>query len=247
MKDAEFIELLNLYLDHEISAEDAERIEAEVQQNPARRRIYQDYCRLQKACTLLAKDYVEQAAATGAADDRKVVAFPSRRTWGLGAYASGLAAAAACVAVVVFVNRSGPVAPLSQPGNSVVVADPAPPASSAPVDVTVQSTPTVDATARTIAQTVTVPAHRAELRPVFNASALTLNKNAATATLVASDQASLDAQFDWMRDIQLAPIQAGAVDTLRFEPKADLKANSRPFGPGRTQSDVQNAAFQFQR
>ena len=36
MKDNEFIELLNLYLDHEISQEDAARLEAEVQRNPAR-------------------------------------------------------------------------------------------------------------------------------------------------------------------------------------------------------------------
>ena len=35
MKDSEFIELLNLYLDHEISTADAARLEAEVQANPA--------------------------------------------------------------------------------------------------------------------------------------------------------------------------------------------------------------------
>ena len=39
MNDSEYIELLNLYLDHEISAADAARLEAEVQSNPARRRI----------------------------------------------------------------------------------------------------------------------------------------------------------------------------------------------------------------
>ena len=36
MKDPEFIELLNLYVDHEITSVDAARLEAEVAQNPAR-------------------------------------------------------------------------------------------------------------------------------------------------------------------------------------------------------------------
>ena len=47
MKDSEFIELLNLYLDHEISVADAARLEAEVQGSPARRRVYREYCQMQ--------------------------------------------------------------------------------------------------------------------------------------------------------------------------------------------------------
>jgi hypothetical protein len=62
MKDSEFIELLNLYLDHEISADNAARLEAEVQGNPERRRVYRQYCRMQKACTLLANDFNGQEA-----------------------------------------------------------------------------------------------------------------------------------------------------------------------------------------
>src|SRR5205823_1698019 len=76
MKDSEFTQLLNLYLDHEISAADAARLEAEVMSNPARRRVYQDYCRMQKACKLLASEFQSEAAS---ADDRKVVAFEQTR------------------------------------------------------------------------------------------------------------------------------------------------------------------------
>ena len=64
MKDSEFIELLNLYLDHEITAADAARLEAEVQASPERRRVYQQYCRMQKACTMLAKDFVDENVPT---------------------------------------------------------------------------------------------------------------------------------------------------------------------------------------
>ena len=63
MKDSEFTELLNLYLDHEISAADAARLEAEVQINPNRRRVYQEYCRMQKACKLLAHDFACESSA----------------------------------------------------------------------------------------------------------------------------------------------------------------------------------------
>src|SRR5882672_10470880 len=101
MKDSEFLELLNLYLDHEISAADAARLEAEVQANPKRRAVYRDYCRMQKACTMLAKDFADQPA------ERKVVDFePSRPAWSPGWVAvGGLAAVAACVALVL-VNRA---------------------------------------------------------------------------------------------------------------------------------------------
>ena len=75
MKDSEFIELLNLYLDHEISAADSARLEAEVQTNPARRKIYEQYCRMQKPCKVLASDFVSAVEAAAAPDNKKIVAF----------------------------------------------------------------------------------------------------------------------------------------------------------------------------
>ena len=114
MKDSEFIELLNLYLDHKITAADAARLEAEVLQNPARRRVYQDYCRMQKACKILAQDFVEEAVPA----NPKVVAFAtarragSRTGWILG---GSFAAAAACVALVfVSQKHETPAAPLAR-------------------------------------------------------------------------------------------------------------------------------------
>jgi len=247
MKDSEFIELLNLYLDHEISAADAARVEAEVQQNPARRRVYQDYCRIQKACMLLAKDYVEQAAATRLPEDKKIVAFEPRRTWGTGVYLGGLAVAAACVALVL-VNRSSQVAPLAESTKAPVAQNSN---LSAPViDVNTEQPALVTGSApRAFAQTVTVPARRSELKPVFTASSLTLaNPNANDReVLAAAEQDASQAQFDWIRTVQLLPVQRVPVDAFRFESKTELKPVQRTFGPGRLQIPAENAAWQFQR
>lgn len=246
MKDSEFIELLNLYLDHEISAEDAARIEVEVQQNPARRRLYQQYCRLQKACTLLTKDFVEQAATTGSPADRRIVALESRGSWSTGAYVGGLAVAAACVALALVI-RSPKVAPAANRPEAVATQSPA----QAAADTAQDLVATTDATAtRPIAQTVTVSAPRAELQPVFTAArGLMLGKgDSATNTgMAVTETPVLRAQFNWMKSIELSPIQRMTADELRFESKANPNANPRVFGPGRVQPDVQQAAFQFQR
>jgi hypothetical protein len=103
MKESTFIELLNLYLDHEISARDAERLESEIQQNPDRRRIYRQYCRMQKACAVLGEKFRTQVPVT----EEKVVVFPRlrRRAAPLAIGVTGLAAAVAACVALVLVNR----------------------------------------------------------------------------------------------------------------------------------------------
>ena len=107
MKDARFTELLNLYLDHRLSADEAAELEAEVMRNPARRRVYDNYCRMQRACNLLFESECENAPRSLALArslnevERKLAAPADARVrrpvvW-LGW--SG-AAAAACVVVV---------------------------------------------------------------------------------------------------------------------------------------------------
>jgi len=106
MKNQEFIELLNLYVDHEISAEQASLLEAEVMRNPERRRTYDQYCRMQKACRLLAS-----STSAAAPDPEPVqVSFFPVRGWSRGLYAGGLVAAAACI-VVTLALRHGPAEP----------------------------------------------------------------------------------------------------------------------------------------
>lgn len=97
MKDSKFIELLNLYVDHQISSTDAALLEAEIQRDPERRRIYRQYCQMQKACVVLADTFRGDAPVGG-----KIVDFPAtRRTAANLAYTVGALAAAACVALVM--------------------------------------------------------------------------------------------------------------------------------------------------
>jgi hypothetical protein len=129
MKDSEFIELLNLYLDHEISPEDSARLEAEVNRDPARRRVYRQYCRMQKACVVLADHHRESAPAQGA----MAAAFAPRPAWAdvRGLWTAGLMAAAAGLAVIAL-SRHGAVAP-AVPGTArAVPAAPALAASAVP-------------------------------------------------------------------------------------------------------------------
>lgn len=103
MNDSEFIELLNLYLDHEITPADAARLEAEVRNDPERRRTYLEYCRMQKACAILAADF----AADRPVPRREPVAT------GLGWAAAGFASfgvVAAGLAIAFTVWQRPPVA-----------------------------------------------------------------------------------------------------------------------------------------
>jgi hypothetical protein len=106
MKESKFIELLNLYIDQQILPEDAALLEEEILQNPRRRQIYSQYCRMHRACSLALE---RQEARTGTEPmPARVLAFETRRRPRWAYYAGGLAAAACVtfVAVQTFL-RSG--------------------------------------------------------------------------------------------------------------------------------------------
>ena len=122
MKDARFKELLNLHLDHRLSAAEAEELELALKADPARRKALRDYEAMQSACaTLFAK--IEARAPSSLSLSRSMRAAETRidnpravrdgwawATWGI---TGGLAA---CVALVV--------ARLSQPALPVVELNP---------------------------------------------------------------------------------------------------------------------------
>ncbi|MGH9771989.1 MAG: anti-sigma factor family protein [Candidatus Acidiferrales bacterium] len=232
MKDSEFTALLNLYLDHEISAADAARLEREVQGNPARRRVYQDYCRMQKACKILAHDFAEDASSA----DHKIVAFEQAATTRARrnrAYFVGtLAAAAACVAAV-FVLRHGAAVPSSLPTNNFVqtTPQPAPAAEVAPVMV---ATSHVTAT----------PA-----QPDGPASAFSLRRNAQEEALALAVRQT-DPQFAWLQNVRLEPVQVPVrVDSLRFDSNPNLRPDNRTFSSPRPlqSEDIPWTAIRYQR
>ena len=97
MKESKFIELLNLYIDQQISPEDAALLEAEILQNPRRRQIYSQYCRIHRACTIALEQQKVLDETAPAQGRGRVFEAPRRSRWGY--YAAGLAAAA-CVSLV---------------------------------------------------------------------------------------------------------------------------------------------------
>jgi anti-sigma factor RsiW len=123
MKDREFIRLLNLYVDREISAQDALRLETEVASHPERRRVYEQYCRIQKACRIIAED-----EAAGAAPADIPAAEPVRGPWRL-TPVFGSMAIAALMALAVYGFRGRPDVVAARPdiGPSRVAAAPAEP------------------------------------------------------------------------------------------------------------------------
>jgi len=105
MKESKFIELLNLYIDRQISPEESALLEEEILQNPRHRETYRRYCRMHRACTIVLERYEAQNALADA--ERKVVslAAPRRLKWGY--YAAGLAAACMALVAMQTFSRSG--------------------------------------------------------------------------------------------------------------------------------------------
>jgi hypothetical protein len=261
MKDSEFIELLNLYLDHEITAADAARLEAEVQANPKRREVYQQYCRMQKACTVLAKDFAD---TTVEAEDRKVVAFETPRAsfWSPGFLATGgLVAAAACVAVVLS-NRS----PAPAPGQPLTT-EPAM-ASTAKVPSAIETAVAPAALEKvsldrqvvvnqatgiatnkdvvTFAHAVTMPAPRPlQTAVAMNTLALS-NSNHGTQGVTLSglpqQEQELVTQLDWITALKIAPMKQVRAENLRFEVQT-AQQTKNALGQG----VIERAAFEFQK
>jgi len=224
MKESKFIELLNLYVDHQISAADAELLETEVRNDPDRRKIYREYCQIQKACTELAAEF--QAAAPTVSP--KLAEFsPQRRSFGVWAGMTGLAAVAACAALV-FVSRTRHDQPVTIPA----------PAVSGEVAALPRSVP------MTVAQNV---APRPVLQPVFGPRMLTLrdqNSDFATAPATA-DRAAF---ADWMTSVQLTSMRSISPEELKFESKPALPLDVRTYRVDRPfDSKVEMTAFKFQR
>jgi len=103
MKDNRFIELVNLYIDRQITGEEMETLEAEMQSNPRRRAIYRQYCQMHRATTMVYESFRTDGAEQPGdmlRTDAKIARFESnsgrrRKHWTY--YATGLAAA--CVAL----------------------------------------------------------------------------------------------------------------------------------------------------
>jgi anti-sigma factor RsiW len=78
MNESRFVELLNLYVDHELTQGEAAELDAELQRNPARREMLREYRALQRGCERLLEADRALAPRTAAAD-RVVLGCRRRR------------------------------------------------------------------------------------------------------------------------------------------------------------------------
>lgn len=107
MKDNRFIELVNLYIDRQITAAETAELEAEMQGNPRRRAIYRQYCQLHSATKRVYDSFRANAAdpqAAAPAGRASITRFDSRPHTRWVHFAGGLVAAA-CL-TLVFVRYS---------------------------------------------------------------------------------------------------------------------------------------------
>ncbi len=148
MKESRFIELLNLYIDRQITAGEIAELEAELQRDPKRQAVYRQYCRIHSATKLVYDSFRTEAAGqpevAAAGKGGVVELFESRRRRSQWMYYTGAFAAAACLALVFVMNRpnpeGAPAAELaSQPVSVPVVA--AAPVPADPVRVIAEPSP----------------------------------------------------------------------------------------------------------
>lgn len=215
MKDSKFIELLNLYIDHQISTADAALLEAEIQKNPARRRVYREYCQMQKACVILAENFKTEPPA----GDKIIEMAQGQRRMAFATYAMGLAAAAACVALVV-VNR--PV--LFQSSDA------------APTIATSEIMSSADELVVAEAESPTAEA-RTVLHPAFPG---VTREDAPTSEAVATAD---HVPLDWMHQVRLESVSA---ENLWFETRPAMQAHDLTLRSARpSEAQVETTAFIF--
>lgn len=233
MNEQRFIELLNLYVDHQISPEEAAELEAAVLADPRRRRIYDQYCRIQRACSLLCNKGRPAAPAHSAfvralRDAEQRIAAPRRRpVWRALAFhpAFGAGLAAACVAVVFVLNREPSVTEEGQAQDrpATIAAKPA----STPAGIPV------------------LAALPAEFHPALATPGLaSSSRNLRESEIVLNDKEALE----WMQRVDALPATSRVLADEAFEYHATLHQDNRVFrGRHDLQGTAEFTAFQFQR
>jgi anti-sigma factor RsiW len=224
MKEKRFIELLNLYVDHQLAPAETGELETELKSNPARHRIYLQYAHMQKACSILFEAERCNAPSAGilaramAKADRRVEHPAGFRTaWSRGLFAFGGLAVAACVAMVLVRFDGGPAQPPSSVsrGAQVAVIETA-------EAVEVPASISVGEIEKPMHAVVTVPAlarrNESPAYPVMNLRQFAAFDPKAGAGLAMPAVSYVDsAGLQWTQDVRIRPIRRVAPDNLFFE------------------------------
>ncbi len=220
MTHTKFIELLNLYLDHEITMEDAAALEAEIQRDPKRREVYRQYCAIHKGCEQLAGAFADDRLD----ESRKVASFAAPRQTFMG-WTTGLGmAAAACAAfALVFVSRQDETA-----APTLAVAEPA----------------LATAPANSVYSLAELTA-RPELHSVYTPILVNLSRPMAKETQSELYASASGEAFDWMDQVKLAPVEN---EEFSFRVRPVVEEGNRTYRSHRPyEGNAEMTAFQFQR
>lgn len=227
MNDTRFIELVNLYVDRQISPAEQAELELEIQSNPRRRQVYLQYCRMHRASKLVYESFRAQAGGQPATPARQPASIASiaararqrRARW---YYAAGGLAAAACVALVF---AAGSFRPAAQP---------APALASAPaVPVAIAAALPAPAPVQPVAS------------PAVNLAARDTSERDLSALL-----ASLRVEQERLTSAQGQPVNFSLFDDGVFDSRAAVPLRTQPvITPRRNQprTNTEFTAFQFQR
>lgn len=224
MKDTRFIELLNLYIDRQITPGDAALLEEEILRHRGRRDIYRQYCRMQRACMLLHDTFRVQAGDGNAAGEARsaaggVVEFaPRPRRWRPAwIYCAGGLAAAGAVAAALWM--------LPRREESRLAADPA----AAPASTAVASAPPAAAPVQA-AGPGRVESFARQSLVVYAPSDLAQGE-----TVLIIEHQPQAVSFDSIEDFVFGrqPVAPGLSHAYRVRSKGDPQ--------------LENTAFQFQR
>ncbi len=225
MNDERFIEMLNLYIDRELSGAEIDEIEEAIASSPERQKIYAQYCRIERATQHLLNETdvpqprIAELIAAARSDDNTVEFEPAPKapkTRWLGWGTSVASLAAACLAIVFIMQ------PADEPAGETAVAAPA-------VETAVPAF--IDDSAY---QTVFV-----------------LDDDRSSDRLERMRPAS--DSFAWMNQLQFAPIERSQIDSWQMEASEPIEVRSlnprwiTPVGLDDTPGREEMTAFQFQR
>jgi anti-sigma factor RsiW len=223
MTHEKFIESLNLYLDGELPPHAAAELEREISGNLERRRIYRQYCQMQKACGELAERFREEASPAPQFRKGVVVEIPQRRAAGEWLRSIGLVATGAAAACAVFlaVRQHSP----SKPADGVAVNQPA----SASVAVAAPSQPVP------LTTTVALDGNPVGFRDLW-AKAAVQNRTVADFSRIT---------------VPASVLTLGAPQvtfpTIDGQAAGPLQPYGVPLGAPLRSDEISSAAFQFQR
>ncbi|MSU45973.1 MAG: hypothetical protein EXS42_02305 [Lacunisphaera sp.] len=233
MKDNRFIELVNLYIDRQITTAESAELESEMQGNPRCRAVYRQYCQMHRATKSVYASFRVHASDPQPAQpaSRSVIASLERqqhhRRFSWIYYAGGLAAAACLTLVFVrFISTSPPIAPANVIANAYTLPPP---------QVGAAAVPAVSTPGRTLDEQLESPAslrNQVALDPSYPDLLMALHQE--------EKRVFINSQIQTGRMPSL--FEDGVFDSRQF-----LPADSQRVFRGKQAPQAEFTAFQFQR